>query len=70
MWNKIKTKNSNMTNRSISHSLKEWNLNNNERERTFEISESVLIQLHLSHNFSKKKKVMFMLSASKNLGAI
>ena len=60
-----------MANKFISHSLNERNLKNLEGERTVEVSEDVLNQLHSAHYFSKKKdKALFMLSVSKELGAI
>ena len=60
-----------MANKFISHSLKERNLKNSEGERTVEVSEDVLKQLHSVHYFSKKKaKALFILSASKELGTI
>ena len=41
------------------------------RERTVEVSEDVLNQLHAVHSFSKKKiKASFMFSSSKKLGII
>ena len=71
MWNIFSTKDSSMANKFISHSLKERNLKDNEGERTVEVSEDVLNQLHSAHYFSKKKgKALFMLSASKELGTI
>ena len=60
-----------MANKFISHSLKQRNLDDTEGERTVEVSEDVLNQLHGAHYFSKKKgKALFMLSASKELGVI
>ena len=71
MWDIFSTKDSSMANKFISHSLKERNLKDFEGERTVEVSEDVLNQLHSAHYFSKKKgKALFMLSASKELGAI
>ena len=65
------TKDSSMANKFISHSLKERNLKDSEGERTVEVSEEVLNQLHSAQYFSKKKgKALFMLSASKEIGAI
>ena len=60
-----------MANKFISHSLKQRNLDDTEGERTVEVSEDVLNQLHGAHYFSKKKgKALFMLSASKELGVV
>ena len=60
-----------MANKFITHSLKQRNLDVTEGERTIEVSEDVLNQLHGVHYFSKKKgKALFMLSASKELGVI
>ena len=60
-----------MANKFISHSLKQRNLDDTEGERTVEVSEEVLNQLHDAHYFSKKKgKALFMLSASRELGVI
>ena len=64
MWDIFSTKDSIMANKIISYSLKERNYENNEGERTVEVSEDVLNQLHAAHYFSKKKgKASFMLSA-------
>ena len=71
MWDIFSTKDSSMANKFISHSLKERSQKDNEGERTVEVSEDVLNQLHSAHYFSKKKgKALFMLSASKELGTI
>ena len=71
MWDIFSTKDSNIANKFISHSLKERNLKDFEGERTLEVSEDVLNQLHSAHYFSKKKgKALFMLSASKERGTI
>ena len=71
MWDIFSTKDSSMVNKFISHSLKERNLKDSKGERTVEVSEDVLNQLHSAHYFSKKKgKALFMLSASKELGTI
>ena len=71
MWDIFSTKDSSMANKFISHSLKERNLKDSEGERTVEVSEEVLNQLHSAHYFSKKKgKALFMLSVSKELGTI
>ena len=60
-----------MVNKFISHSLKERILKDKESERTVEVSEEVLNQLHSEHYFSKKKgKGLFVFSASKELGTI
>ena len=59
-----------MTNKFISHSLKQRNLDN-EEERTVKVSEEVLNQLHGGHYFLKKKgKALYMFLASKELGVV
>ena len=69
MWDIFITKDSIMVNKFISYSLKERNYEYNEGERTVEVLEDVLNQLHAAQNLSKKKrKSLFMLSASKELG--
>ena len=71
LWDIFSTKDSNMANKFISHSLKQRNLDDEEGERTVEVSEDVLNQLHGAHYFLKKKrKALFMLSASKELWVI
>ena len=59
-----------MANKFISFSLKEINLKDEEGERTVEVSEDVLNQPHAAHNFQKKRKELYMLSKSKELGMI
>ena len=60
-----------LNNRFIAHSLKEWNQENKDGDKTIEVSKDVLNQLHSAHYFSKKKgKALFMLTASKELGSI
>ena len=55
----------------MSFSLKERNLKDKEGERTVEVSEDVLNQLHGARYFSRKKgKALYMLSTSKELGMI
>ena len=62
------TKDSIMTIKSISYSLKERNYENYMGE-VVEVLEDVLNQLHDTHYFYKKKeKTLFMFSTSKNLG--
>ena len=71
MWDIFCSRDSNVTNRFISHSLKERNQEEKKGERTVEVSEDVLNQLHEAHYFSKKKgKALFMLKASKDLRTI
>ena len=71
MWDIFSTKDSSTVTKFISHSLKERNLKDFEGERTVEVSEDVLNQLYSNNYFSKKKgKALFILSASKELGAI
>ena len=60
-----------MSNKFISHSLKQRNLNDTEGERTVEVLEDVINHLYGVHYFSKKKgKALFMFSASKELAVI
>ena len=60
-----------LANKFIAHSLKERNHKDQEGDKTIEVSEDVLNQLHSAHYFSKKKgKALFMLTASKELGII
>ena len=71
LWDKISTLDPDLANKFISHSLKERNLENKEGDKTVEVSEDILHQLHSAHYFSKKKgKALFMLTASKKLGII
>ena len=65
------TMNPDLVNKFIVHSLKERNHKDQEGNKTIEVSEDVLNQLHSAHYFSKKKgKVLFMLIVSKELGII
>ena len=59
-----------LTNKFIAHSLKERNHKDQEGDKTIEMSEDVLNQLHSVHYFPKKGKALFMLTASKELGII
>ena len=60
-----------MANKFIKFSLKERHLKDGEGERTVQVSEDVLNQLHAAHYFSQKKwKALDMLSASNELGMI
>ena len=71
LWDIFSTMDPDLANKFISHSLKERNLENKEGDKTVEVSEDVLNQLHSAHYFSKKKgKALFMLTASKELGII
>ena len=71
MWDIFSTRDSNIGNRFISHSLKERNQEEKEGDRIVEVSENVLNQLQAAHYFSKKKgKALFMLKASKDLRTI
>ena len=71
MWDIFSTKDSSTVTKFISHSLKERNLKDFEGERTVEVSEDVLNQLYSNNYFKKKKgKALFILSASKEIGAI
>ena len=71
LWDIFWTMDSDLANKFVSYSLKERNLENKEGDKTVEVSEDVLNQLHSAHYFSKKKgKALFMLTASKELGII
>ena len=60
-----------LANKFIAHSSKEKYHKDQEGDKTIEVSEDVLNQLHSAHYFSKKKgKALFMLTASKELGII
>ena len=52
MWDVFSTRDSNMTHKFISNSLKEKNRKDSEGERIVEVSEEVLNQLHSAHYFS------------------
>ena len=60
MWDIFSTKDSSMANKFISHSLKERNLKDNEGERTVEVSEYVLNQLHSVHFFLRRKEKLYL----------
>ena len=65
IWDIFWTKDSELANRFIAHSLKERNQENKDEDKTIEVSEDVLNQLHSAYYFSKKKgKALFMLTAS------
>ena len=71
LWDIFWTMDPDLANKFIAHSLKERNLKDQEGDKTIEVSEDVLNQLHSAHYFSKKKgKALFMLTASKELGII
>ena len=71
IWDIFWTIDSELANRFIAHSLKERNQENKDGDKTIEVSEDVLNQLHSANYFSKKKgKALFMLTASKELGSI
>ena len=55
MWDIFCTRDSNIANRFISHSLKERNQEEKEGERTVEVSEDVLNQLHAAITSLKRK---------------
>ena len=71
LWDIFWTMDSDLANKFIAHSLKERNHKDQEGDKTIEVSEDVLNQLHSAHYFSKKKrKALFMLTASKELRII
>ena len=71
LWDIFWTMDPDLANKFIAHSLKERNHKDQEGDKTIEVSEDVLNQLHSAHYFSKKKgKALFMLTASKELGII
>ena len=60
-----------MANKFVNHSLKQRSMCEENEDRTVEISEDVLNQLHSANYFSKKKgKALFMLKAGKEIGVI
>ena len=71
LWDIFWTMDRDLVNTFIAHSLKERNHKDQEGDKTVEVLEDVLNQLHSAHYFSKKKgKALFMLTASKELGII
>ena len=71
LWDIFWTMDPDLANKFITHSLKERNHQDQEGDKTIEVSEDALNQLHSAHYFSKKKgKALFMLTASKELGII
>ena len=52
------TKDSIMVNKFVSYSLKERNYKNDEGERTVEVSEDVINQLHAAHYSLKRKEII------------
>ena len=60
-----------MANKFVNHSLKQRSKCEEIEDRTVEISEDVLNQLHSVNYFSKKKgKALFMLKVGKEISAI
>ena len=60
-----------MTNRFVSHSLNQRSKHESNEDKTIEVTEDVLNQLHGANYFSKKKgKVLFMLKAGKKYGVV
>ena len=55
LWDKFRTMDPDLANKCIAHSLKERNHKDQEGDKTIEVSECVLNQLHSAHYFSKKK---------------
>ena len=71
LWDIFWTMDPDLANKFIAHSLKERNHKDQEGDKTIEVSEDVLNQLHSANYFSKKKgKALFMLTASKELAII
>ena len=71
LWDIFWTMDQDLANKFIARSLKERNHKDQEGDKTIEVSEDVLNQLHSAHYFPKKKgKALFMLTASKELGII
>ena len=55
LWDIFWTMDPDLANKFIAHSLKERNHKDQEGDKTIEVSEDVLNQLHSAHYFSKKK---------------
>ena len=71
LWGVFLTMDPDLGNKFIAHSWKESNHKDQEGDKTIEVSEDALSQLHSAHFFFKKKgKAFFMLTASKELGII
>ena len=69
LWDIFKTMDPDLANKFIADSLKERNHKDQEGDKTIEVTEDVLNQLHSAQFFSKKKgKALFMLTTSKKLG--
>ena len=67
MWDVFSTFNSKTAEKFISHALKQRNEEVKEGDKTVEVWEDVLNQLHSANYFSKKKgKALYMLKASKD----
>ena len=65
------THNEDMANKFVNHSQKQRSKCEENEDRTVEISEDVLNQLHIANYFSKKKgKALFMLKVGKEIGVI
>ena len=60
-----------MANRFVSHSLNQRSKHEGNEDKTIEVTEDVLNQLHGANYFSKKKgKALFMLKAEKKYGVV
>ena len=71
MWDIFCTHNQEMANRFVSHSLNQWSKHEGNEDKTIEVTEDVLNQLHGANYFSKKKgKALFMLKAGKKYGVV
>ena len=65
------THNEDVANKFVNHSLKKRSKCEENDDRTVEISEDVLNQLHSANYFSKKKgKAFFMLKVGKEIGVV
>ena len=71
MWDIFCTHNQEMANRFVSHSLNQRSKHESNEDKTIEVNEDVLNQLHGANYFSKKKgKALFMLKDGKKYGVV
>ena len=71
MWDIFWTLNEEMANKFINHSLKQRSKWEENEDRTVEVAEDVLNQLHSTNYFSKKKgKALYMLKTCKEFGVV
>ena len=71
MWDIFCTNNQEMANKLVNHSLSQRSKQEGNEDKTIEVTEDVLNQLHGANYFSKKKgKALFMLKAGKTYGVV